>query len=202
MFEREKLSGSNFNDWFRSPKMVLKVEKKLFVIEQPIPPAPHADFTAQVLAQWNAIYDAHNDVACLMLGSMTPKLHGQLKNSSPYEMLQELKSMFDKQARVERNFAGFVRSYNMHNTRKTIGELHALLIEYEKGKGKGKGNRKDKSYTPKPINPKPYAKENPTKDDACHHCKEVGHCKRNYPGYLSELIKKKKQVGSASSSGF
>ncbi|GKA58905.1 putative retrotransposon ty1-copia subclass protein [Tanacetum coccineum] len=31
-------------------------------------------------------------------------------------------------------------------------------------------------------------------------CKEVGHCKRNCPAYLVELIKKKKQVGTASSS--
>ncbi|GJT83753.1 retrotransposon protein, putative, ty1-copia subclass [Tanacetum coccineum] len=39
-----------------------------------------------------------------------------------------------------------------------------------------------------------------TKDDTCHHCKEVGHCKRNCPAYLAELIKKKKQVGIVSSS--
>ncbi|GJZ02505.1 retrotransposon protein, putative, ty1-copia subclass, partial [Tanacetum coccineum] len=120
------------------------------------------------------------------------------------------------------DFAGFVRNYNMHNIRKTIGELHALLIEYEKGlpkkaatpqvmaiqggriqkankksqkskgKGKGKGKGKDKSYIPKPKNPKPSAKEHPTKNDACHHCKEVGHWKRNCLAYLSELINKKK----------
>nr|GEX88983.1 hypothetical protein [Tanacetum cinerariifolium] len=30
------------------------------------------------------------------------------------------------------DFAGFVRNYNMRNIGKTIGELHALLIEYEK----------------------------------------------------------------------
>ncbi|GJU03057.1 retrovirus-related pol polyprotein from transposon TNT 1-94 [Tanacetum coccineum] len=101
------------------------------------------------------------------------------------------------------DFVGFVRNYNMHNLGKTIGELHALLIEYEKGlpkkvvtpqvmtiqsgrilkankksqnakgKGKGKGKGKDKSYVPKPKNPKPNAKEHPTKNDACHHCKEV-----------------------------
>ncbi|GJT58668.1 retrotransposon protein, putative, ty1-copia subclass [Tanacetum coccineum] len=93
----------------------------------------------------------------------------------------------------------------MHNTGKTIGELHALLIEYEKGlpkkaatpqvmaiqggriqkankkslnakgKGKAKGKGNDKSYTPKPKNPKPYAKEHLAKDDACHHFKKVGH---------------------------
>ncbi|GJW15257.1 retrotransposon protein, putative, ty1-copia subclass [Tanacetum coccineum] len=99
-------------------------------------------------------------------------------------------------------FAGFVRNYNMHNIGKTIGELHAMLIEYEKGKGKANGNEKDKQvYIPKPKNPKPTAKEHPAKDDTCHHCKEVGHWKRNCPVYLAELLKKKKQVGTASSSG-
>ncbi|GKE38415.1 retrotransposon protein, putative, ty1-copia subclass [Tanacetum coccineum] len=78
------------------------------------------------------------------------------------------------------NFIGFVRNYNMHNTGKTIGELHALLIEYEKCLPK-------KAATPQ--------------DDAYHHYKEVGHCKRNCPAYLAELIKNKKQVGTASSSG-
>ncbi|GKD61997.1 hypothetical protein Tco_1299506, partial [Tanacetum coccineum] len=50
----------------------------------------------------NAVYDAHNKVACFMLGSMTPKLHRQFENYSPYDMLQELKSMFEKQVGVER----------------------------------------------------------------------------------------------------
>ncbi|GJS27464.1 retrotransposon protein, putative, ty1-copia subclass [Tanacetum coccineum] len=70
-----------------------------------------------------------------------------------------------------------------------------------KGKGKANGKGKDKQvYIPKPKNPKPCAKEHPAKDDTCHHCKVVGHCKRNCPSYLAELIKKKKQVGTASSS--
>ncbi|GJT91599.1 hypothetical protein Tco_1080444 [Tanacetum coccineum] len=43
VFERENLSGSNYNEWFRSPKMVLRVEKKLFVIEQSIYPASPTD---------------------------------------------------------------------------------------------------------------------------------------------------------------
>ncbi|GKC59370.1 retrotransposon protein, putative, ty1-copia subclass, partial [Tanacetum coccineum] len=197
----------------------------------PIPPAPTVDSAANVLAKWNVIYDAYNE---------------------------ELKSMFEKQARVKRfdliqtfhackqedlsvglimdgltsDFTGFVRNYNMHNMGKTIGELHALLIEYEKGlpkkaetpqvmtirsgkiqkankkslkaKGKCKANDKGKDkqvYIPKPKNLKPSAKENPGKDDTCHHCKEVGHWKRNCPIYLAGLLKKKKQVGTASSLG-
>ncbi|GJQ94545.1 retrotransposon protein, putative, ty1-copia subclass [Tanacetum coccineum] len=158
----------------------------MYVIEQPLLAAPAADSEAQVLSQWNAVYDAYNEVACLILGSMTPKLHKQFENSSPYDMIKELKAMFEKQAGVKRfdliqtfhackqdegkpvagyviqmkgyvdqlehlgymlpqdlivglilngltkDFAGFVRNYNMHNIGKTIGELHAMLIEYEK----------------------------------------------------------------------
>ncbi|GJV44891.1 retrotransposon protein, putative, ty1-copia subclass, partial [Tanacetum coccineum] len=70
-----------------------------------------------------------------------------------------------------------------------------------KGKGKANGKGKDKQvYIPKPKNPKPFPKEHLAKDDTCHHCREVGQCKRNFPAYLAELIKKKKQVGTASSS--
>ncbi|GJT57736.1 retrotransposon protein, putative, ty1-copia subclass [Tanacetum coccineum] len=187
MFEREKLSGNNFNDWFRQLKLVLRFEKKMFVIEQRLPAAPAADSAANVLVEWNAIYDAYNEVACLILGSMTPELHRQFENSSPYDMIKELKAMFGKQARVKRYdliqtfhackqeegkpvaayviqikgyvdqlerlgyvlphdlivglilngltkyFSGFVRNYNMYNMGKTVGELHAMLIEYEKG---------------------------------------------------------------------
>ncbi|GJR63272.1 retrotransposon protein, putative, ty1-copia subclass [Tanacetum coccineum] len=286
IFEKEKLSSNNFNDWFARLKLVLRVEKKLYVIEQPLPPALEPVAEPDIVAQWTALYDAHTEIACLMLGSMTPELHRQFEFHYPYDMIQEIRSMFEKQAGVEKfdliqsfhdckqeegkpvadyvlkmkgyveklerlgyvlpqditvglilngltkDFVGFVRNYNMHNMGKTVGEIHAMLIEYEKGlpkkaetpqvmmikggkthkankkslnakgnnkvKGKGNGN---KVYIPKPKNTKPTVIERPAKDDVCHHCKEVGHWKRNCPVYLVELLKKKKQVGSASSSG-
>ncbi|GJW65423.1 hypothetical protein Tco_0117307 [Tanacetum coccineum] len=165
MFEREKLFGANFNDWFRSLKLVLRVEKNIFVIEQPVPPASPANSAVQVLVEWNALYDVYNEVVCLMIGR-------------------------------------FIKNYNMHNMGKTIGELHALLIEYEKGLSKKAVTPQGKDklvYIPKPKNPIPSAKEHLAKDDACHHCKEVGNWKRNYLVYLDKLIKKKKQVGTTSS---
>nr|GEW33240.1 hypothetical protein [Tanacetum cinerariifolium] len=131
-----------------------------------------------------------------------------------------------------KDFAEFVRNYNMHDMGKTISELHAMLIEYEKGlpkkaetpqvmmiksgkiqkvnkkslkaKGKGKANGKGKDkqvHITKPKNPKHSANEHPVKYENCHHYKEAGHWKRNCSVYLAELLKKKKQVGSASSSG-
>nr|GFB01930.1 hypothetical protein [Tanacetum cinerariifolium] len=60
-----------------------------------------------------------------------------------------------------------------------------------KGKCKAKSKGKDKQvYIPKSKNPKPAAKEHPAKDDTYHHCKEVGHWKRNCHVYLAELLKK------------
>ncbi|GJW09163.1 retrotransposon protein, putative, ty1-copia subclass [Tanacetum coccineum] len=159
----------------------------MFVIEQPLPAAPAADSAANVLLEWNAVYDAYNEVACLILGSMTAELHRHFENSSPYDMIKKLKVMFEKQAGVERfdliqtfhackqeegkpvvayviqmkgyvdqlerlgyvlprdlivglilkgltkDFSGLVRNYNMHNMGKTVGELHVMLVEYEKG---------------------------------------------------------------------
>ncbi|GKB04464.1 hypothetical protein Tco_0832607, partial [Tanacetum coccineum] len=43
-------------------------------------PAPVAVFTAQVLANWNTLYDAYNEVACLMLGNDACKNHSGNKH--------------------------------------------------------------------------------------------------------------------------
>ncbi|GJW34340.1 putative RNA-directed DNA polymerase [Tanacetum coccineum] len=224
MFEREKLSGNNFNDWFRQLKLVLRVEKKMYVIEQPLPTAPAADSQAQVCCK----QEEGKPVAAYVL-----QMKGYVDQTERlgYVLPHDLSVGLILNG-LTSDFTGFVRNYNMHNMGKTIGELHAMLIEYEKGlpkkaetpqvmmikggkiqkankkslkaKGKGKANGKGKDkhgYISKPKNPKPTAKEHPAKDDTCHHCKEVGHWKRNCPVFLAELLKKKKQVGTASSSG-
>ncbi|GJZ31763.1 retrotransposon protein, putative, ty1-copia subclass, partial [Tanacetum coccineum] len=61
MFEKEKLSGNNFNEWFARLKLVLRVEKKMHVIEQPLPPAPEPVAEPNVVDQWTALYDAHTE---------------------------------------------------------------------------------------------------------------------------------------------
>nr|GEU30508.1 hypothetical protein [Tanacetum cinerariifolium] len=102
------------------------------------------------------------------------------------------------------DFAEFIRNYNMHNMGKIIGGRIQKANKKSlnaKGKDKGKGKGNGKSYIPKPKKSKPSAKEHPTKDDTCHHYKEVGHWKRNCLVYLAELVMKKKQVGTVSSSG-
>nr|GEW72804.1 hypothetical protein [Tanacetum cinerariifolium] len=169
----------------------------MYVIERPLPAAHAADSAANVLVEWNE----GKPVAAYVL-----KMKGYVNQMEPlgYMLPQDIVGGLILNG-LTKDFVGFVRNYNMHNMGKTIDELHAMLIEYENAEGKGKADGKgnDKQvYISKPKNPKPSAKEHPAKDDTCHHCKEVGHWKKNYPVYLAELLKKKKQVGSASSSGY
>ncbi|GJW15985.1 hypothetical protein Tco_0020118, partial [Tanacetum coccineum] len=101
------------------------VLKRKCIIEQTIPPAPAADSVANVLAEWNAVYDAYNEVL---------KMKGYVEQLEclGYVLPQDLSVGLILNG-VTSDFSGFVRNYNMHNMGKTIGELHAMLIEYEKG---------------------------------------------------------------------
>ncbi|GKC36760.1 zinc finger, CCHC-type containing protein [Tanacetum coccineum] len=66
-----------------------------------LPPAPAASDDNQAFADWNALFDRHNEVACLMLGTMSPKLYQQFENKSPQEMITELQKMYRKPSGVE-----------------------------------------------------------------------------------------------------
>ncbi|GJT95020.1 putative RNA-directed DNA polymerase [Tanacetum coccineum] len=219
-FEREKLSGDNFNDRYRSLRIVLRVAGTYDYLYKPCPDEPHENAAENVKAAWKAEYKIHSDVTCLMLGKMSPALQRQFELYFPckqalgksvsahvlemkgyMDQLQALGKPYDNDMAINlinislnKDFVDFVRNFNMHCVGKTVSDLHALLIDYEKG-------LKDKAPTPQ-QNP-PQKKENPKKDQACHHCNVVGHWKRNCPLYLEELRtnkNKKAEHGAAASS--
>ena len=43
ILDKEKLNGKNFLDWYRNLRIVVKHERKLYMIDQPIPNEPAAD---------------------------------------------------------------------------------------------------------------------------------------------------------------
>nr|GEZ91722.1 retrotransposon protein, putative, Ty1-copia subclass [Tanacetum cinerariifolium] len=57
-FEKQKLSGPNFIDWYRQLRIVLSIEDKLNYLEQPIPPAPVAPAGQQVAPEILAAHSA------------------------------------------------------------------------------------------------------------------------------------------------
>nr|GEY54007.1 hypothetical protein [Tanacetum cinerariifolium] len=56
---------------------------------------------AQALADWAVLFYRHNEVACLMLGTISPKLYQQFEHNSPLEMITELQKMYGKPSGVE-----------------------------------------------------------------------------------------------------
>jgi len=101
LLEKEKLNHSNFLDWYRNLRIVLKQEKKDYVLEKPVPEEPQ---TTPKAAHdiWIKHSDDSIDVACLMLATMIPDLQKDLEHLEAYDMIAHLKQMFEKQARTER----------------------------------------------------------------------------------------------------
>ncbi|GJU49580.1 zinc finger, CCHC-type containing protein [Tanacetum coccineum] len=101
ILEKEKLNGSNFLDWYRNLRIVLRNEQKLHHLEEALPEAPPATATAAVRNAYTRRVAEQQEVACLMLVSMTPEIQKNLEDRPAFEILQELKTMFQQQAEQE-----------------------------------------------------------------------------------------------------
>ncbi|GJR34289.1 retrotransposon protein, putative, ty1-copia subclass [Tanacetum coccineum] len=101
-FEKQKLTGPNFIDWYRQLRLVLSTEDKENYLEHPIPAAPVAQPGQQVppeaLAAHAAWVKGQKEVVVLMLLTMDLDIQRNLAHLGAYDMLQELKAMFSKQA--------------------------------------------------------------------------------------------------------
>ena len=103
ILDKEKLNGSNFLDWHRNLRIVLKHDNKLYALEEPVPeeePANNAP-RAEKEAYKKHVEDA-NEVACLMLATMNSELQKQHENMNAVEMIEHLKTLYAEQARHER----------------------------------------------------------------------------------------------------
>nr|GEX86863.1 zinc finger, CCHC-type [Tanacetum cinerariifolium] len=104
-FEKQKLTGPNFIDWYRQLRIVLSIEDKLNYLEQPFPPAPIAPAGKQVapeiLTAHTAWIKGSKEIAGLMLVTMEPEIQQNLENIHAHEMLLELKTLFAQQAEHE-----------------------------------------------------------------------------------------------------
>ncbi|KAK9008737.1 hypothetical protein V6N11_075620 [Hibiscus sabdariffa] len=102
LLEKEKLNGINFLDWFRNLRIVLKQERKEYVIEEAVPNDPGANAPRADKDKFKKHMDDMLDVSCLMLATMTPELQKQHEDMVAYEMIQNLKEIYEGQARQER----------------------------------------------------------------------------------------------------
>ena len=74
ILDANKLTGTNFMDWLRNLRIVLREENIAYVLDAPLPMSPSIDaYVGDQIA-----YQKHLDdsiiVACIMLASMSPRL--------------------------------------------------------------------------------------------------------------------------------
>ncbi|GJX04738.1 retrotransposon protein, putative, ty1-copia subclass [Tanacetum coccineum] len=198
----EKLTGSNFTNWYRNLGIVLRYEKKIKFVEQPTGPALDSETAdPDTIDKYYETVNIKQEEEGQLVSSYL------LKMKSYLDTLERLRYAIPNEPSVSlilnslnKDYDQFVQNYNMHNMGKTIDELHAMLKLHEKGaKGKDKGKNK-LSYAPKPKIPPPPKRDNPAKDSVCHHCKEVVYWRRNCSSYQAKL-KKRKNASVASTSG-
>ncbi|KAJ9561346.1 hypothetical protein OSB04_006506 [Centaurea solstitialis] len=102
ILEKDKLTGPNFLDWECNLMIVLRHERKWYVLEEPLGEAPPANAPAAARNAHKKHSDDLLDVACLMLATMSPDLQTGLMNTNAYDMIRQLRDMFQTQARTER----------------------------------------------------------------------------------------------------
>nr|GEW05949.1 hypothetical protein [Tanacetum cinerariifolium] len=195
-FEKQKLTGPNFIDWFRQLHLVLLIKDKENYLEHPIPAAlvapPGQQVPPAALAAYAAWVKGKKEVANYNMhgmGKTMNELHAMLK------LYEETLPKKDANPALHAIRAGRVQKNQKNKSHKSGKGSH--------GKGKGKmGNASNNaSFASKPKTHPPPKKNNPAKDAICHQCGKVRHWRRNCLVYLVELMKKKKLSQRASTSG-
>ncbi|KAK8662487.1 hypothetical protein V6N13_092060 [Hibiscus sabdariffa] len=64
LLKKEKLNGINFLDWFRNLRIVLKQERKEYVIEEPVPSEPEVYAPRADKDKFKKYMDDMLDVGC------------------------------------------------------------------------------------------------------------------------------------------
>ena len=70
ILEKDKLNGTNFTNWYRNLRIVLKQENKDHVLDTPLPDDPHDDATVTVMNAHRKSIHESTEISCLMLANM------------------------------------------------------------------------------------------------------------------------------------
>nr|GEV65761.1 putative retrotransposon protein [Tanacetum cinerariifolium] len=155
-FEKQRLTGPNFIDWYRNLRIVLSVKDKLPFLEQPIPcyafPPARQVLPRDVLNTYTAWVKASKEIAGAEqeLLQTVREFHAckQEEGQSVSSYVLKMESYIDNLERLghamtqnlvvslilvslRKEYDSFVQNYNMHGMGKTVTELHVMLKLHE-----------------------------------------------------------------------
>ncbi|GKD04354.1 zinc finger, CCHC-type containing protein, partial [Tanacetum coccineum] len=154
-FEKQKLTGPNFIDWYKKLWLVLSIEDKEKYLEQPIPAAPVAAAPDQPIP--HAALDTYKKLKALYSKQAEQELLQTVRDfhtckqeegQSVSSYVLKMKSYIDQLERLShpvtlnlgvslilvglsKEYDSFVQNYNMHSMGNTVNELHAMLKLHE-----------------------------------------------------------------------
>nr|GEW86440.1 hypothetical protein [Tanacetum cinerariifolium] len=123
-------------EWYRNLWIVLSVEEKLPLLEQPIlvmpvPPAGQV-LPLDVLNTHTSWVKASKEIAGLMLMTMDPGRSGTSSDRERISRMQTGRTVLSLiLVSLRKEYDCFVQNYNMHSMGKTVTELHAMLKLHE-----------------------------------------------------------------------
>ena len=107
-----KDDGSNYTDWVHNLRIILIAAQKNYVLEAPLGARPAIGATLDVMNVWKGKTDDYSIVQCAMLYGLESGLQRCFERHGAYEMFQELKLIFQENARIER-YANKFYSFKM-----------------------------------------------------------------------------------------
>jgi len=95
ILEKDKLNETNYVDWIRNLRIVLRAEKKEEILDTLLPEAPEDNASTTEKNAYKRAYDADLEVSCLVLACMEPELQMQFENNhAVYDISIALNDMF------------------------------------------------------------------------------------------------------------
>ena len=102
ILDANKLTGTNFMDWVKNLRIVLRTEKIAYVLDTPLPVSPSVDASIEDQIAYQKHLDDSIIAACIMLASMSLGLQKQHEAMTAYDIVAHLKELFHEQVRSER----------------------------------------------------------------------------------------------------
>nr|GEZ85271.1 hypothetical protein [Tanacetum cinerariifolium] len=201
-FEKQKLTGPNFIDWYRQLRIVLSIEDKLNYLEQNIPPAPVAPAGQQVapkiLAAHSAWVKGSKEIDGLMLITMEPEIQQNMEPLHAHEMLKEQKEWQSVSSYVLK-MTGYIDNLERLGYPVTLGLGVSLILiglrkEYDCFVQNYNMHNMGKSVNKLHAMLKLHEQTLPKSNTPAFNAIRAGYWKRNCPQYLAELMKKKKNT--------
>ncbi|VFQ95636.1 unnamed protein product [Cuscuta campestris] len=182
ILESQKLSGENFIDWELNLRIVLELERKLYILDKEPSNAPVANARAAELASYQKYEDDKRDVKCIILASMIPELQRLHNDMEARTMMQRLRDLYQAE------YGQTVVNFYMNKLDMTLAELLKFLTTAEESLGRGKA---------KPVlmvedgalakGDKAGAQKKKKKVAVvCYHCGKKGQWRRNCAKLMAE----------------